>query len=293
MGGTYRLPETTRLGPVRLRIADLERSAAFYQKVLGLRVVQRDGARATLAAHVGDQALVELHQHEGARPARRQARLGLFHYAILLPERAALGRFFQHLMDAGVAPGAADHLVSEALYLYDPDGLGIEVYADRPRSTWRRSGRELVITTEPLDVDDLLRAAGDAPWTGMPLGTEMGHVHLQVGNLETASAFFSDTLGFDRTAWSYPGALFLSAGGYHHHLGTNIWAGPRATPPAADEAQLLEWTIDLPDAAAVSAVQACLSARGHPAEPGDGGELLTRDPWGTSIRLQVDDQTRL
>ena len=287
MSDIYRLPETTRLGPVRLRIADLERSAAFYQQVLGLRVVQRDATRATLVAQGGDRALVELHQHPGARPARHQGRLGLYHFAILLPERAALGRFLGHLMDLGVAPGAADHLVSEALYLYDPDGLGIEVYADRPRAAWRRVGGELMMSTDPLDMDDLLRAAAGAPWSGMPPGTVMGHVHLQVGDLDAASAFFSGALGFDRTVWSYPGALFLSAGGYHHHLGANTWAGSRATPPAGDEAQLLEWTLELPDTAAVAAAAASLSAGGYSAEPGDGGDLLVRDPWGTPLRLRA------
>lgn len=282
-----RLPQATRLGPVRLQIGDLARSVAYYEGVLGLRMVDRDAGRAALAPQGDSRVLVELRERAGARPARHQGRLGLYHFAILLPERAALGRFFRHLMDLGVTPGAADHLVSEALYLYDPDGLGIEIYADRPRSTWRRAGQELVMTTDPLDVEDLSRAAGDAPWAGMPGGTVMGHVHLHVGDLERASKFYSDALGFDRTVWHYPGALFLSAGGYHHHLGTNTWAGARATPPAPDEAQLLEWTIELPDPGALSAAGASLSNGGHGAARGEAGDLLTQDPWGTPLRLRV------
>lgn len=283
----YRLPEATRLGPVRLQVADLTQSLSYYEEVLGLHVLGRGGASAALAPQGDRRVLVDLRERSGAQPARRQGRLGLYHYAILLPERAALGRFFRHLMDLGVTPGAADHLVSEALYLYDPDGLGIEVYADRPRSTWLRAGRELVMATDPLDVEDLLRVAGGSPWTGMPAGTVMGHVHLHVGDLEQAARYFSDGLGFDRTVWHYPGALFLSAGGYHHHLGINTWAGQRATPPAADEAQLLEWTMELPDAAAVAAAAASLEAGGHAIQPAEGTDVLTRDPWGTPIRLGV------
>ena len=283
----YRLPEATRLGPVRLQIADLARSLAFYEGVLGLRALEQNGTRAALAAHDDDRVLVELNERPGARPAGRRARLGLYHFAVLLPDRAALGRFVRHLAQTSVQAGAGDHLVSEAFYLQDPDGLGIEVYADRPRGTWRRMGRELMIATDPADVQDLVRAAGDSPWTGMPAGTSIGHVHLHVGSIEQASAFFSDALGFDRMTWSYPGALFLGAGGYHHHLGTNTWAGSAGQPPQADDAKLLEWTIALPDEASVSAAGHSLAEAGHPAEPASNGDIVTRDPWGTQIRLRA------
>jgi catechol 2,3-dioxygenase len=288
----YRLPDATRLGTVRLQIADLARSLAFYQDTLGLRVVQREASRATLAAHGDDRVLVELRERPGARTASRRARLGLYHFAVLLPTREDLGRFVRHLAETGVRAGAGDHLVSEAFYLTDPDGLGIEVYADRPRSSWTRVGRELMIATDPVDVADLLRAAGDAPWTGMPAGTVIGHVHLHIGNLEQGAAFFSGALGFDRITWKYPGALFLGAGGYHHHLGTNTWAGSGATPPASDDARLLEWTIELPDAASVSAAGESLAGAGYPAERMSDDEIVTRDPWGTQIRLRVTDAPR-
>ncbi len=247
-------------------------------------------------ASQGDTLLVELHERPGVKPAPRRGRLGLYHFAILLPDRASLGRFVRHVGEIGERVGAADHLVSESLYLQDPDNLGIEVYADRPRSAWRRIGRELMMATDPLDVAGLVRAAGADPWTGLPGGTVMGHVHLHVGDLAAASAFFSQGLGFDRTVWQYPGALFFGAGGYHHHLGTNTWAGRGATPPPAEEAQLLEWTIELPDAASLDAASESLVRSRYPAERGDGAgggpALLTHDPWGTHIRLQATATSR-
>ena len=287
----FRLPEATRLGAVRLQVADLARSLAFYTETLGLRVVEREAARAVLAAHGDARPLVELHEREGARPAAQRGRLGLYHFAILLPDRPSLGRFVRHLAAIGARAGAGDHLVSEALYLQDPDDLGIEVYADRPRSTWRRLGRELMIATDPVDMADLVRAAGPEPWRGMPAGTVIGHVHLHVGDIARASAFFSDALGFDRITWRYPGALFLGAGGYHHHLGTNTWAGSGARPSAPEEAQLLQWTIELPDGASLDAAARSLAAAGHAVErDGDAPgtpDVVTRDPWGTQVRLRA------
>ncbi|HYD52131.1 MAG TPA: cation transporter, partial [Gemmatimonadaceae bacterium] len=210
--------------------------------------------------------------------------------AILLPDRSSLGRFLRHLGEIGAAVGAGDHLVSEAFYLRDPDGLGIEVYADRPRSTWRRIGRELMISTDPVDVADLLASAGNTAWAGMPAGTVIGHVHLHVGDLAGGLAFFSDALGFDRMTWRYPGALFLGAGGYHHHLGTNTWAGAGARPPADGDARLLAWTIELPTTGDVAAAAESLRAAGHPVE-GDGAAVRTRDPWGTTIELRATAHT--
>jgi len=283
----FRLPQATRLGPVTLQVADLERSLDYYQAVLGLRVREREGSRARLGSP--DRVLVELRELRGARPVPRRGRTGLFHFAILLPDRPSLGRFVAHLGQLGVGVGTADHLVSEAVYLQDPDNLGIEVYADRPRTAWRRLGRELMMATDPLDMGGLLEAAGGEPWTGIPVGTVMGHVHLHVGDLGRAAEFFSETLGFDRTVWQYPGALFLGAGGYHHHLGTNLWAGRDAVPPAADEAQLLEWTIELPDAESLKTAAASLERGGYSVERAGSGPdstAATRDPWGTAVRLR-------
>lgn len=282
----HRLPAETRPGPVWLQVADLDRSLDYYQRVLGLRVLEREAVSARLAAHGEDRALIDLRERAGAAPVPARGRLGLFHFAILLPSRADLGRLLRHLADRGERSGASDHLVSEALYLRDPDGLGIEVYADRPRSAWRTTGRELRMTTEPMDAPDLLREAGDATWTGMPAGTRMGHVHLHVGDLEVAEGFYHRALGLDKVVWSYPGALFLSAGGYHHHLGLNTWAAG-ASPAGEADARLLEWTLELPDGNAVAAAGESLEAAGYPADRSANGEVVTRDPWGTRLRLRA------
>ena len=291
----FRLPATARLGQVCLQVADLTRSVSFYQDVLGLRLVDRSGPTAVLAAHGDGSPLVELRELPGARPVPRKGALGLYHFAILLPDLPSLGRFVRHLGEIGVRAGAGDHLVSESFYLQDPDNLGIEVYADRPRSTWRRVGRELMMATDPVDVGALLQAAGEARWNGAPAGTTMGHIHLHVGDLEQADAFYSDSVGFDRTVWHYPGALFLAAGGYHHHLGTNTWAGAGAIPQQADDAGLLEWTIVLPDRTSISGVGESLTSHAYETvwegPPNQSPDLVTRDPWGTPLRFTVSHRT--
>ena len=161
----YRLPAATSVGPVTLQVADLARSVDYYERVLGLRVLRGSPGSATLGTQDGVTPLVILHERPGATPVPKRGRLGLYHFAILLPDRAALGRFARHLADSKVYAGMSDHLVSEAMYLTDPDGLGIEVYADRPRSEWRHEGRQLLMATEPLDVDDVIHAAGGERWT--------------------------------------------------------------------------------------------------------------------------------
>lgn len=280
----FRLPAATRPGRVRLQIGNLERSLSFYQGVLGLRVLERSAATAALGAQHGDAVLVELSERPGAAPVPRRGRLGLFHFAILLPDRAALGRFVTHLAAIGARAGASDHRVSEALYLQDPDGLGIEVYADRPRSTWKHEGRQLVMSTEPLDLEELAAAAGGEPWAGMPPATAIGHVHLHVGELQRAAAFYHEGLGLDQVVWSYPGALFLSAGGYHHHLGLNTWAAG-ASPAAEGDARLLEWELLVPSAEGAEAALGSLAAAGHPAERSPEGGVV-RDLWGTALRIR-------
>lgn len=279
------LPSDTTLGAVHLQVADVERSLAYYEGVLGLRALEQASDRASLVAgEEGGPVLVSLHRHAGAHPAPRRARLGLYHFAILLPDRPALGRFVAHLQALGERAGASDHLVSEALYLTDPDGLGIEVYADRPRSAWEWRGGELVMATNPLDLDDLAAAGGREHWRGMPPGTRVGHMHLHVGDLAEAAGFYQRGLGLEATVRSYPGALFLAAGGYHHHLGLNTWAGPAAAPPAPDDARLLAWTLVVPEPSQRDAAAGRLEAGGHPvAREGEGWRLT--DPWGTVLRL--------
>lgn len=280
----FRLPPATHIGAVRLQVADLARSVAYYERVLGFREVGRRGSAVLLGPIGGETTLIELRERPGASPVPRRGRLGLFHFAILLPDRASLGRFVTHLSEISAYAGMSDHLVSEALYLTDPDGLGIEVYADRARDTWRFEGNELQMATLPLDVHDLAAAGRGERWTGMPNGTTIGHVHLHVGDLDDAAAFYHEALGFDKVVWSYPGALFLSAGGYHHHLGTNTWAAG-APSAAEDEARLIEWELMLPDAASVAAAAASVEKAGGQTERAQDGTILARDPWGTPVRL--------
>lgn len=277
----FRLPDDTRVGAVHLQVSDLARSLEYYERGLGFRVYERAASSATLGPHGEERPLVTLRTSAGVVPARRGA-LGLYHFAILLPHRAALGQFAAHLSRIRARAGMADHLVSEALYLWDPDGLGIEVYADRPRSTWKAHDGELMMTTDPLDIDDVIAAGGDAVWEGMPAGTTIGHVHLHVGTLDEAEAFYHRALGFDKMVWSYPGALFLAAGGYHHHLGTNIWAHGASAQP--HEARLVEWELLVPSPDARAHAARHLRNSGYTiAEDG-----LTADPWGTAVRLTGD-----
>jgi catechol 2,3-dioxygenase len=277
----HRLPDATHLGAVHLLVSDLARSRAYYEEVLGLGALAVDRDRVTLGSRHDERALVILHTRPGVTPARRGA-FGLFHFAILLPDRAALGRFAAHLSALGIRAGMADHLVSEALYLSDPDGLGIEVYADRPRDSWRHRDRELAMTTDPLDLAAVVADGGGIAWSGAPAGTTMGHVHLHVGSLDDGAAFYHRALGFDKMVWSYPGALFLAAGGYHHHLGTNVWA--RGPAPSASDAQLLEWQVVVPTEQDAAAALRSVRDAGYTSEPrADGGAAL--DPWGTRVRL--------
>ncbi len=281
----YRLPADTRLGPVTLQVADLERSVEYYRTVLGLRTVSDGPGEVGLASEDGT-VLLRLRERAGATPVPRRGRLGLYHYALLLPDRPAFGALLAHLASLGVRPGMSDHSVSEALYLNDPDGLGIEVYVDRPRSSWSYRGRELYMTTEPLDASSVLAQAGPA-WSGMPSGTSMGHVHLFVADLEDAAAFYHRALGFDRTVWSYPGALFMAAGGYHHHLGTNTWAADSA-PAGPEDAKLLEWQVLLPTSEAVQAAAFGMEGAGYAVERDEGGWSAT-DPWGTRVAVKSEE----
>ncbi len=282
----FRLPQATRLGAVELQVSHLARSLEYYQQLLGLSVLAQGDHTASLAGVGATEPMVVLREVAGTRPVAPGSRLGLYHFAILLPDRATLGRFITHLSEIGARAASSDHLVSEALYLQDPDGLGIEVYADRPRDAWRRDHQELLMATDPLDLADLVRAGQGAPWTGMPIDTGMGHVHLHVGDLTAADAFYAEALGFDRTVWRYPGALFLGAGGYHHHVGANTWASG-ALAPRPQDAKLLAWTIVLPTVDAVTELRAHLQSRGVAITDEPSG-ILVVDPWGTPVRVRVE-----
>ena len=273
------LPATLRLGPVALTVTGLDRSVAFYQDSLGLRVQRRERSVAALGA--GAEELVVLHEEPGARPAGRHA--GLYHYALLYPSRAELADAVRRLAATGTAiSGASDHGVSEAIYLSDPDGNGIELYADRPRDAWPAPapGDGVAMFTRALDVQDLLAASTAEPGAHPGPGLRVGHVHLHVGDVDVARDFYGGVIGFE-TMTAFPGALFLAAGGYHHHLGLNTWRGEGVGPVPAGTVGLREWTIVL-DPPALAALHERLAAAGV----GHDGELIA-DPWGISVRVSA------
>jgi catechol 2,3-dioxygenase len=283
---SHPLPPATSAGQVSLQVSQLARSVHFYETMLGFRTVESSASRALLGG-ADRTPLLALHAGETVTAAHRGS-LGLYHFAVLLPDRGALARLIRHLAGRGVRPGASDHLVSEAIYLHDPDGLGIEVYADRPRAQWSTRGGELAMATDPLDIASLLAAAGPAPWDVLPAGTTIGHVHLHVGDLQHARAFYHEQLGLDITVSHYPGALFLSAGGYHHHLGVNTWAGPQATPPPPSAARLLRWQLVVPGADAARAAATRLAAAGNTVTELVPDALWeVQDPWRTALHIRV------
>ncbi|MGD8320118.1 MAG: VOC family protein [Gemmatimonadota bacterium] len=245
---TPSLPPDTRIGSVHLRVADLERQVAFYRDALGFTLLAEDGATAALGSS-SDRPLVVLHEAPGAPPAPQGAP-GLFHMALLLPDRLALSGMIRRVRSHGATfDGFADHNVSEAAYLRDPEGNGIELYADRVRSVWRTVEGRIFMTTEPLDLPGLL-AATTEPAPALPGETVMGHIHLRVSSLAAAEAFYVDRLGFDVVTRDYPGALFVAAGDYHHHVGLNVW-GSRAGAPAPEGARgLVSFDVVVPPVSA-------------------------------------------
>jgi catechol 2,3-dioxygenase len=280
----FRLPDETHIGRVRLQVGNLGLSVSYYETVLGMRVLDSTDTTAELGPHGEDRVLIELTEKKGVRTVPRRGLLGLYHFAVLLPDRAALGRFVAHLGEIGAYAGMSDHLVSEAVYLTDPDGLGIEVYADRPRETWSARDKQLEMTTKPLDVDSVVAAAGGEKWDGMPAGTKIGHVHFYVGDIDQAAAFYHAGLGMDKIVWNYPGALFMSAGGYHHHVGVNTWAAG-ASPASDDDARLLDWELLVPDSSSVDAAAKSIGDAGFEVSR-DGDAVVARDGWGIRLRLR-------
>ena len=277
-----------RIGRVALAVADVERSIRFYEDVIGLTLLERIGAMARMGA--GDEGFLLLQGLEGARPARRTA--GLYHFAILVPSRLDLARTLYHLrqVDAPIS-GYADHNVSEAIYLTDPDGHGIEIYRDRPRTEWQYRGDQVVMTTDPLDLRDILGELGGQPPAThrMAAGTFIGHIHLQVADIADTIAFYGGPIGLDLLMRYGTQAAFLSANGYHHHVGANTWAGEDLPPAPDDAARLLWFEIVQPDAPVLEATVERLRAAGSPAERGDEG-LWTSDPSGIRVLLTNDEQ---
>jgi catechol 2,3-dioxygenase len=280
------LPSATHIGSVHLTVADLEAQRSFYERALGLRELERDGSTVRLGPD-GGPVILELTGDPDA-PRRPHGTTGLYHLAVLVPGRADLGQALRRVIESGWRfTGASDHLVSEALYLNDPEGNGIEIYRDRPREEWARSDEGVIqMATLPLDLDGVLgeiEAAEPVPAL-MPAGTHIGHVHLQVANLHDAETFYSGALGFEVTVRTYPGALFVSAGGYHHHIGLNTWESAGGSPPPEGSTGLRSFELVLPTADDANLVADRAREAGAQVETRDGTAILL-DPWQDAVLL--------
>jgi catechol 2,3-dioxygenase len=279
------LPARTALGAVHLTVSDLERSLEYYSRSIGLQLLGRDDRAASVG--VGKTELLVLVEEPGARPAAGYT--GLYHFALLVPERSELAGWLAHAArDRVPLVGLSDHFVSEALYLSDPDGHGIEIYWDRPRQVWEGQVAARM-TTLALDVDSLLGELDDpraAPFDGLPAGTVMGHVHLKVAEIPATVAFYRDALGFGLMAQLGRQAAFLGAGGYHHHVGANTWESRGAPPPPPGTAALRQATVVLPERAERDAVLGRLERHGHAPQESVAGPVV-RDPSGNLLLLTV------
>jgi catechol 2,3-dioxygenase len=276
----------TRLGYVHLTVSDLARASAFYQGVLGFQLHRRDGDTAHLGA--GREDLLVLTERRGALRVPR--RTGLYHFAIRVPSRMALAGSLGNLIETNARRvGGADHLVSEALYLEDPDGNGIEIYRDRLRSEWQYHNGVLQMATDPLDYQGILAEldGSSVTWTGLQPDTILGHIHLHVADLAAATTFYEEVLGFDLVSSLGGTASFLSAGGYHHHVALNTWNGVGAPPPPPDAVGLRYFVVQLPDQEELARLRARLEEAALSFEVRDDG-LFVRDPSRNGLLFAVD-----
>lgn len=281
---SYIINPKTELGAVRIKVTNMETSLRFYQEVIGFRLLKLEGEVAQLSAD-GEHPLLILEADEDYRRMPERSVSGLYHFAILVPDRISLGLALRNMASHQVPIGQGDHLVSEALYLNDPDGNGIEVYADRPRDTWQKDEHgEIRMATDPVDIEGLFAISEGREWNGLPPGTKIGHVHFHVGSLRTAEQFYCDVLGFEVVLHFGSSALFVSAGGYHHHIGLNLWAGPGAPAAPEDAVGIRYFTITLPDQEALQEVERRLKAAEVEVKQEPEGLAFT-DPFGIGIRL--------
>ncbi len=277
------------LGEVKLKVSQLERSIPFYEEVVGLKVLQHDAANGVVTFTAdGKHTLLVLEEVPDAVVPQRRSYAGLYHFALLLPDRRSLSLALRNLIQSGIHIGQADHLVSEALYIADPDNNGIEIYADRPREEWKRdAGGNYVMASDPIAWESLLAESEGLEWSGLPQGTVIGHVHLHVGDLPVSKAFYVGKLGFDVVGdYAQMSAVFVSAGGYHHHLGLNIWAGVGAALPPANTVGLSYFTIVFPTSASREALLGHLRSEGANVQA-LGSAFVVHDPSGIAIHLTV------
>jgi catechol 2,3-dioxygenase len=271
----------TFVGKVSLKVQNLERSLIFYKETVGFKVLEQTERTASLTAD-GKTVLLTLEQPEDIVPETGRT-TGLYHFAILLPERADLANIVQHLADIRLPLGSSDHLVSEALYFSDPDGNGIEIYTDRPESEWDWNNGEVHMTVDHLDFKNLLSVKREHPWNGLPAGTVMGHIHLHVSELPKTEEFYTKGLGFEVVCRYGNQALFISTGKYHHHIGLNTWNGAGAPPPAANSVGLKSYTLVLPSEEKRKEIVNQLKSIGANVTE----DFLTEDPSGNRILLEV------
>jgi len=281
--GFHRAP-CTYVGRVNLKVCDLERALRFYRDVIGFRVLAQTGSTALLTAD-GKTVLLALERPDDVVP-KQAGTTGLYHVALLLPSRTDLARIVRHFARIGLRFGHSDHLVSEALYLSDPDGNGIEIYRDRDPSEWTWNNGEVEMAVDPLDFRDLLAATEDRPWGGLPAGTLMGHIHLHVSELGAAERFYVDGLGFEVVNRYGPQALFLSTGRYHHHIGLNTWNGVGAPRPARNSVGLRSFTLVYPGETARTRAVERLRTLGVDVEEEDG-MYAAEDPSGNRVLLAI------
>ena len=274
----------TYVGHVNIKVQDLDRSLTFYQEVLGFQVLAQTDKKVTLTTD-GKTSVLSIEQPENV-VAKQGKTTGLYHFALLLPKRSDLADLVYHFTEIGFKYGSSDHLVSEALYLSDPDGNGIEIYIDRAPSEWSWVNDEVAMTVDPLNFEDLLTESKQQPWKGLPAGTVMGHLHLHVSELKQTEAFYSKGLGFEVVNRYGNQALFISTGKYHHHIALNTWAGVGAPTPPENSVGLESFTIVLADEAIRNNVIAQLKKIGASVTE-ENGAIMTYDPSGNRIYLAI------
>ncbi|HVN56081.1 MAG TPA: VOC family protein [Anaerolineaceae bacterium] len=287
----FYLPAETQIAYANLIVASMTRALSFYKDKLGLQVIHRQNGTAILSSSQSQPSALILTEDREAEP-KPPSTTGLYHVAIRFPNRAGLGRALQGLIQQGWRfIGAADHGVSEAIYTVDPDGNGLELYADKPRSVWPRKNGQIAMVSDPLDLNNLLNSAGDVRENAHP-GIGVGHIHLQVGDLDRSRAFYRDLLGLEVTQEDFHGALFLAAGKYHHHIGLNIWAGKGAPRPPANSVGLKSFGLRVPDRTSRNLLADRVREAGLPVEEkqdplSSQKSLLFHDPDGNGVELLI------
>lgn len=282
----FHQPPNTYVGHVHIQVESLERALAFYTEIIGFQLLQQAGKRVSLTVD-GQTPLLTIEQPEDVLPKMPHT-TGLYHFAILLPQRSSLASVVRHLVKKGYSFGSSDHMVSEALYLSDPDGNGIELYVDRPSTTWTWDGDSVVMTVDPLDVDDLLQETDGAEWSGLPNGTVIGHIHLHVSQLEEAEQFYRDGLGFEIVCRYGRQASFMSTRGYHHHIAINTWAGVGIPAPPEQSVGLKWFSLAYPHEEARDRVIENLKRMGVELME-LRGIIHVKDPSGNLIQLNVSN----